>query len=443
MSKKNYAELIRDNANKMQTLVNTAKEENRELTKEEVEVFNGLDKDIKSYETSIEFENRVSAIHTKLETPVTTTTTTSNSCVSNVTVVSNPPKWSSHGEFFNAVRKANMPNRVIDNRLFMTDAGLENAASGGMSVGVGGDGGFMVGADTERWLMDSVRAQSNLLTRIQMIPVGQDQNRISLPALAETSRADGSRFGGVLSYWAAEAATATANKPKIRKVEIPLEKLLAFCYMTDELMLDARAAESFIRTAYGTEIGFQIDDAIINADGTGKPLGILNSPALISIAKEAGQAADTIVFQNIIKMWSRLGARYRKNAVWLINQEIEPELFSMSMTVGTGGVPVYMPANGISGSPYATLLGKPVIAVEQCSKLGDVGDIILCDLTDYIGIDKGALATDSSIHVQFLYDEMCYRFRYRFNGAPYTVSALTSKANASHTTGPYITIAAR
>lgn len=436
MNKKNYAELVRDSAKKMENLLNTAKAENRNLTDDEKAVFDKLEQDIKAYEESSAREKRISDIQDRIETVVTDSVIPP----ADVRVVSNPPKWSSHGEFFNAVRNANMPNRQIDNRLIITD-GVENAS--GMSVAVGGDGGFMVGSDTEKWLMEAVMGQSNLLSRIQMIPVGQDQNRISLPALAETSRADGSRFGGVLAYWASEAGTATATKPKVRKVEIPLEKLLAFCYTTDELIRDARASETFIRSAYSSEIGFKVDDAIINGDGNGKPLGILNCPALITVAKESPQAADTIVYQNIVKMWSRLGARYRKNAVWLINQEIEPELFSMSIAVGTGGVPVYMPANGISGQPYATLFGRPVIAAEQCSKLGDVGDIILCDLTDYIGIDKGALSTDSSIHVQFLYDETCYRFRYRFNGSPYTNSALTSKANASNTTGPYVALAAR
>jgi HK97 family phage major capsid protein len=116
---------------------------------------------------------------------------------------------------------------------------------------------------------------------------------------------------------------------------------------------------------------------------------------------------------------------------------------TMSQTVGTGGVPVFLPAGGVSGSPYMTLMGRPVIPVEQCSKLGDAGDILLADMADYIGIDKGGLESDTSIHVQFMYDEQVFRFRYRFNGTPYTNAPVVSKANASFSVSPYVALAAR
>jgi HK97 family phage major capsid protein len=73
---------------------------------------------------------------------------------------------------------------------------------------------------------------------------------------------------------------------------------------------------------------FMTEDAIVEGTGAGQPLGILNSPALISVAKETGQAAATIVKENVDKMWSRMWARARKNAIWLINQDIEPQLLA-------------------------------------------------------------------------------------------------------------------
>jgi HK97 family phage major capsid protein len=111
--------------------------------------------------------------------------------------------------------------------------------------------------------------------------------------------------------------------------------------------------------------------------------------------------------------------------------------------VGTGGVPVYLPAGGASATPYGSLMGRPVIVTEQCAKLGDVGDIILADMSDYIGIDKGGLESDTSIHLQFLYDEQVFRFRYRFNGAPYTNSPVTTYKGNSNTISPYVALGAR
>lgn len=173
-----------------------------------------------------------------------------------------------------------------------------------------------------------------------------------------------------------------------------------------ELLADTAALEGIIRASFAGEFGFRIDDAIINGTGAGEPLGILTAGSLVAVAKEAAQPADTVVTENVIKMYSRLFASSRGNAVWLINQNVEPQLFTMHLDVGTGGGPVYMPAGGLSQKPYGTIFGIPVLPIEQCQTLGDQGDIILADFTNgYILAEKGGIQSDMSIHVQFVYDE--------------------------------------
>lgn len=217
---------------------------------------------------------------------------------------------------------------------------------------------------------------------------------------------------------------------------------MGLCYATDELLQDARALESVISDAFAEEFGFKIDDAILNGTGAGQPLGIMNSGALVTVPKETGQAAATIVYENIVKMWARLWARSRQNAVWYINQDIEPQLFRMSLAVGTGGVPVYLPAGGLSQSPYGTLFGRPVISIEHAATLGAAGDILLCDLSQYLLIDKGGINAASSIHVRFLYDESVFRFIYRADGQPIWNSALTPFKGAA-AQSPFIALATR
>ncbi len=97
------------------------------------------------------------------------------------------------------------------------------------------------------------------------------------------------------------------------------------------------------------------------------PLGILNSGALVQVAKEAGQQAETAILDNLIKCWSRMPARNRANALWLINQDIEPQLYTMSLSVGTGGSVVFLPGGVASATPYSTLFGRPIIPIEQCA----------------------------------------------------------------------------
>lgn len=430
---------IRDAMNKMNKLLETAETEKRDLTAEEETVFNSLDAEVKNLKVTAEREQKIQAIRDSLDTPA-------NPAASRVDLGNDrngKKPWNCFGEFLLAVKNAYDPSHpVIDNRL-IADRGSDPQNSTGMSVAVSSDGGFMVQKQFVTKLMDSIAKQSSVLSRITRIPIGEGQNGIVMPALSETSRADGSRFGGVRAYWANEGGTATANKPQIREITLKLEKLLAFAYMTEELMRDATAMEAFVNKAYSDEMSFKLDDAIFNGTGKGQPLGIINGSALISVVKETGQAADTVVWENIVKMWSRLAPYNRANCAWFINQEVEAQLMTMTQVVGTGGVPVYLPAGGASSSPYGALMGRPVVPCEQAAKLGDVGDIILADMSDYIGIDKGGLETDTSIHLQFLYDEQVFRFRYRFNGCPYTNAVVQSYKNSSHTISPYVAIAAR
>jgi HK97 family phage major capsid protein len=434
----NFAELIRDAMNQMQALLDKSKAESRDLSDDEQTVFAELEAKVDNLKKQADREKKIQSIRDDLGTPATT--------APRVDVKNTGRKpWNSFGEFLMAVKNAYDPSRaVIDERLIPERPGQVNIHnSTGMSVAVSSDGGFMVQQTFVKSMMESIVQKSTTLSRITMIPIGEGSNGIVMPALAETSRADGSRFGGARAYWASEGGTATASKPKIREITLKLEKLLAFAYMTEELMRDASAMEAFVRKVYSDEMAFKIDDAIFNGSGVGQPLGILTCPALISVTKESGQTADTVVWQNIIKMWSRLAPGAQTRSAWFINQEVQPELMTMSQTVGTGGVPVFLPAGGASGSPYMTLMGRPVVPVEQCSKLGDAGDILLADMSDYIGIDKGQLETDTSMHVQFLYDEQVFRFRYRFNGCPYTNSAVATYKNASTTISPYVTLGAR
>jgi HK97 family phage major capsid protein len=173
------------------------------------------------------------------------------------------------------------------------------------------------------------------------------------------------------------------------------------------------------------ELRFVVEDSIVNGTGVGMPKGILaGAGPRVSVAKETGQAATTIVSQNVIKMWARMYAPNRRNAVWLINQDCEPQLLQMSIAVGTGGQLVYTPPGGLSGAPYGTIFGRPVLPVEYCQTLGTQGDIVLTDLSDYQMIEKGGIQSASSIHVNFTTDESVFRFVYRCDGQPKQAAAL-------------------
>lgn len=312
----------------------------------------------------------------------------------------------------------------------------------GLNEGVGAAGGFLVDTDRNNSIMQRVYNVGDLLRRVDMVGISAGSNGMTFNAVAETSRADGARRGGIQAYWTAEAGTKIPSHPLFRQMELRLHKCVGLVYATDELLQDANALESWIMSNLPEELRFVVEDAIFNGTGVGQPFGILGSPALIAQAIVPAQAAATIVGQNIMDMWSRLWAPSRRNAVWFIDQSIEPELYNMAMGVGTGGVALYQPAGGLSATPYATLMGRPVIATEYQATLGTQGDICLFDMSEYQMIEKGGIQTASSIHVAFLTDETLYRFVLRIDGQPKWNAVLTPNSGGP-TQSPYVVLAAR
>jgi len=339
-------------------------------------------------------------------------------------------KFRTLGEQMMAVYRASNPAGKIDTR-------LTTRSASGLNETNPSDGGFLVQKDFVTDLLKRTYETGILASKVKKIPLTTNANGIKINAIDEDSRANGSRWGGIQTYWENEADQITGSKPKFRTMDLSLKKLTGLCYVTDELLQDAAALENVIREGFAEEFGFKIDDVILSGSGSGQPLGILNSGSLVTVAKETSQT-EKIKVENLVKMWSRLWSRSRANAIWYINPEIEPYLYTLTV----GDRPVYIPAGGLSESPYATLFGRPVMPLEQCSALGQVGDIILADFSQYLLIDKGGVNATSSIHVRFLYDENVFRFIYRVDGQPVWNKAL-SPYKGSATVSPFVTLATR
>lgn len=303
-------------------------------------------------------------------------------------------------------------------------------------------GGFLVQSDFASAVWTRAYDMGDILGRVFKLPISANANGIKLPAVDESSRVTGSRWGGVQSYWLAEGDQPTLTKPKFRLIELDLKKLFSAMSTTDELLQDQAALETIASQAFSEEIMFMTEDALVEGDGVGKPLGILNAPCLVTVAKDNGQAAGTISLNNIVNMWSRMWIRSRKNAVWFINQDIEPQLYQLAQTVGTGGLPMFLPAGGLNAAPYSMLFGRPVIPIEYASTLGAPGDIILADFSQYVLADKRGLNAATSMHVRFLTDEMVFRFTYRCDGNPLWHTALTP-FKGSNTKSPFVVLAQR
>ncbi len=288
-----------------------------------------------------------------------------------------------------------------------------------------------------------IQAPESLLARTRQIPVSG--NSFVVPANETTAHGT----TGVQAYWDSEAATITQTKPAFSNREVKLNRLTALCPVTEESLEDAPALGSWIQGEAGVKMDFKVSDAIMNGTGVGQPLGFLASPALVTVSKEGSQTASTVVAANVLKMYSRMPAANRANAVWIINQDVEPLLPQMSVAVknvaGTenvGGFPVYVPPGGLSGAQYGTLLGRPIVMVESAAALSSKGDISLVDLSQYIVITKGGVRAEQSMHFWFDQNMRAFRFVLRIGGMPW-LSAAIGRKNGSNTLSHFVTLEAR
>jgi len=328
--------------------------------------------------------------------------------------------------------------RGHDDRLF------ETRAATGLNESIPSEGGFLVQQDFTTELLKDLYDNSEILKRCRKIGISGPSNSFAMNTIDESSRATGSRWGGIQVYHEAEAASLSGlgSKPKFAKLEMKLEKIQGLCYATDENLADAAQLTGIIKEAFPEEMDFVCSDDIIRGDGAGKALGILNAPCLITVDKEDDQDADTILTENINNMWK---CRRGRAFVWLYNQELEDQLFSLSYVIGVGGVLSNLYKEPAAGQQYGTIHGAPAIPVEVASAPGDVGDILLADLNQYLIIDKGGIQTAESIHVEFLTGQTVFRFTYRFNGQPIRKGKLTpyKRKNANFYTGPFTALEAR
>jgi len=316
------------------------------------------------------------------------------------------------------------------------------ASTGGFTVGQQTDGGYFLQGETAIDLMTTGFNNSEVLSRCASRTLAAGTQFVEIYGIDETSRVNGSRSGGVSVYTAAELDAFTASKTKFKKIRIEPAKLTGLYNASGEVMRNVTFLGQEMRQLFGEEFAFKCQDLVINGSGAGEALGILNAQCKIAVAKETGQAAATIMTENILKMESRLWAE-GPNVVYLVNRETKPQLSTMSIAIGTGGalVPLYK-SDFYQGKRVATLNGLPCITIEQAAALGTAGDIILVDLSQYITANKGDINEAMSIHVNFIYDQETYRFLYYFDGQPRWASAVTPY-KGSATVGPILTIAAR
>jgi HK97 family phage major capsid protein len=299
---------------------------------------------------------------------------------------------------------------------------LQRKTPSGMYEEADPDGGILVPRQFSNQIYERMVAMNLILQHLNPIPI--TGNTITIPGLLENSRADGSRGGGVIGYWTGEANQYTAVKSRLRDISLKLHKLTVLTFITEELMNDsAGAIQAFLMGRAPREINFKINDAVLNGTGDGMPLGIMNSNSKITATAVSGQGSATFVWKNVVQMYKRVIAGQRNSLIWLYNQDAEDQLFLLYMPTGTAaGVAIFKPNEAGNGF---TLQGRPALVMEQCQTIGTEGDVIAFATDGYACATKGGVESFMSMHLRFDYDEVAYKWRFRFDGQPYDDVPLT------------------
>lgn len=344
--------------------------------------------------------------------------------------------FASFGEYARSIRGASIGRRsgvAMDSRLIPLAAAPGSYAG----EGSGADGGILVPPGFSQNIFTLSLGEDALLPLTDDMPI--NGNSMTIPKDETTPWG----ANGVRAYWQGEATAGTSTKPMLGALELKLKKLMALVSVSDELAADTSALSAYLPLKVAQSIRWKSNEAILNGAGGITPLGALNSGAAITIAKDAGQATGTLTPLNLANMIARLPAGSFQNAVWLINNDVLPALFTLTLN----NYPIYLPfgsgQGSVSGSPYGTLLGRPVIISQHANTFSAAGDVMLVDLSYYQTITKvEGVATATSMHLYFDADAMAFRTTFRMDGQP-KISAPIDPAKGTTKLSPFVKLGAR
>ncbi|WP_413102223.1 phage major capsid protein [Streptomyces sp. Inha503] len=344
--------------------------------------------------------------------------------------------FNSSGELFRSIARRDDLSPEASAKL----AQLKNYSSD-----IPSDGGYLIPETLRSELLRVSLETSVVRPRARVIPM--ETLRVPFPAIDSTTNVN-SVYGGIVGYWTEESGTLTESQARFGRVVLEARKLTGFAKVPSELMQDSLVSFSaFINQMFPEALSFFEDIAFLAGDGVGKPLGVLNGNAAISVTRTT---SSQVKFEDVINMYARMLPQSLSRAVWVVSNNVLPQLLSMRIVqqnvAGTENVGAASPGLWLSGgqaigAPPMTLMGLPIVVSEKVPALGGAGDISLIDFGFYLIGDRQAMQARQSEERYFETDEVAFRIIERVDGRPWLQSAITP-ANGGSTLSPIVKLAA-
>lgn len=174
-----------------------------------------------------------------------------------------------------------------------------------LQEGVDADGGYLVPEEYDRRIIDILN-EENIMRKLGSKITTSGQLKINIAATKPAAA------------WIEEGGALQFSDATFAQTLLDAHKLHVAIKITEELLYDnAFDLEGYIVTEFGKAIANAEEDAFLNGDGKGKPLGLF-------AATGGGTVAETVTSikaDDLISLIYALKRPYRKNASFIINDK--------------------------------------------------------------------------------------------------------------------------
>lgn len=213
-------------------------------------------------------------------------------------------------------------------RKAMLDAFRSNfkRVSNVLQEGVDADGGYLVPEEYDRRLIDTL-SEENIMRRLATIITTSGEHKINIAATKPAAS------------WIEEGGALTFGDATFSQILLDAHKLHVAIKVTEELLYDnAFNLEGYILDQFGKALANAEEDAFLNGDGTGKPLGLF---AATGGGTVAGTLTAAIKSDDMLDLVYALKRPYRKTASFIMNDKT---LVSLRKLKDNNGAYIWQPS---------------------------------------------------------------------------------------------------
>ncbi len=301
-------------------------------------------------------------------------------------------------------------------------------------------GGYTVPPEFYQALMQIVAENTFIRPRAFIAPMTSATLQIPFLDVTTVQSAGVSPFfGGVQMTWTAEAQTRTETEPAFKQMELKAWELSGYSVSSNVLLQDSAVGlEKFLMTLFARAIAWFEEYAFLQGNGVGKPQGMLNAGAALSVTRNTG---SEVLFTDVATMWSKLLPISWGKAIWTCSPSVIPQLLQLKDGSNRAiFLQIGSPSQGaITSAPNWQLLGRPLFPTEKVPALGTKGDLMLLDSSFYVIGDRMSIEVAASEHVNFLRNQMTWRVVERVDGQPWLDKPVTLQ-DGSTQVSPFVVL---